>query len=204
MSHTSFHLEASSSSKGHKKKKKKAYFSLLLCVLEGSAAALRRAVCILGPSDGTASRGTWPVVLAGRRGRRFHLKVTAPSAHISLVRAGRVAKPEVPDGGAQPGRDCVLWSDTWSSFLVPRGSWERQQRACPLPRPVVQHRLCRTAGSLHSQGRQASPLPRTRPHSDASCRVAWLCPELGAPAPQSLGRRVLRRVFCSNPSLGCS
>lgn len=55
MSHTSFHLEASSSSQGHKKKK--AYFSLLLCVLEGSAAALWRAICILGPRDGTASHG---------------------------------------------------------------------------------------------------------------------------------------------------
>ena len=59
----------------------------------------------------------------------------------------------------------------------------------------------RGLGLLHRQGRRASPRPRTRPHSDASCRVAWLCPELGAPVPQSVGQRVLWRVFCSNPSL---
>ena len=82
-----------------------------------------------GPVTGQLHTGTWPVVLAGRKGRHFHLKVTAPSAHISLVRAGRVAKPEVRDGGAQPGRDSMLWSDTRSSFLVPRGSRERYSTA---------------------------------------------------------------------------
>lgn len=80
-------------------KKKKGLFLTHLAIvyiLEGLAAALLHAICILGPRVmEQLLSGALRVVLATREGRSFCLRGTVSSVHISLVKASCVAKLEV-------------------------------------------------------------------------------------------------------------
>lgn len=73
---------------------------------------------------------------------------------------------------------------------------------CRLAAPMVQHCLYGTAGSLHCQGRRASPLHERVLTPVASFGVAWLCTSGWDPALSLWAQGFSWRVFCSSLSVG--